>query len=284
MTPHHSKTRFIGLLPIILALCMHSPLQADQIEIKGDKLSVEANRIPMRELMKQLSANYGITVRIDPAINPLITIAFKNRNLEDGLKAILKPHNHVFIWKAGVSGPTNATEGTFELKEIHVYRPGQKNRMISIDGSRQPPPPEPESEIEDETTAPSSQETPLIIKGNKVFIPVTLGYENNETETFLIFDTGAGSIVLHENVARQLGIEGGPASEGEGVGGFKIATRTTRLSYVQVGPHKKKNLRADIISYQGEADADYNGLLGMNFIRGLKYTIDFDAQVIKWNP
>ena len=51
-----------------------------------------------------------------------------------------------------------------------------------------------------------------------------------------------------------------------------------------IGPHTKKDLRADIIAYQGEVDARYNGLLGMNFIRGLKYTIDFDNQVIQWLP
>ena len=103
-------------------------------------------------------------------------------------------------------------------------------------------------------------------------------------KTSLVFDTGAGNIVLHENVARELGIDGGQASQGEGVDGIKIPIRSARLNYVRVGPYKKENLRVDIVSYDGEADDDYNGLLGMNFIRGLKYNIDFNAQVIKWNP
>jgi hypothetical protein len=85
-------------------------------------------------------------------------------------------------------------------------------------------------------------------------------------------------------VADQLGIEDFETSQGFGVGGVRISTKVARLDYVEAGPHKKENLRVDIIQYQGEADADYNGLLGMNFIRGLKYTIDFNKQTIQWTP
>jgi hypothetical protein len=30
-------------------------------------------------------------------------------------------------------------------------------------------------------------------------------------------------------------------------------------------------------------DSSYNGLLGMNFLKGLSYTIDFERQVIVWH-
>jgi predicted aspartyl protease len=81
-----------------------------------------------------------------------------------------------------------------------------------------------------------------------------------------------------------LGIDEYQESQGRGVGGVQIQTKATKLNYVLVGPNKKENLRADIIEYQGPEDKDYNGLLGMNFIRGLKYTIDFDNQTIRWLP
>jgi len=272
------------MLLISLAMSLPTPLSASQIEINGDKISIEANQTPIQELLTQLSANYGITVRIDPDITPLITVSFKNRELEDGLKAILKPHNFIFIWKTSTPATGGSPNPTYTLDEIHIFKPGQKNRMVNIQKPDQSIPSDtqsqPKAEIEAETEP--LPETRVIIKDNKVYVPVTLGYENNEIETSLIFDTGAGSIILHANVAQQLGIEQGQVSQGEGVGGIKIATHTTRLSFVQVGPFKKDNLRADIITYEGAADADYNGLLGMNFIRGLKYTIDFNEQVIRW--
>jgi hypothetical protein len=285
MAHRRAKNRLLGCMMLIsLTLGLHDPLSASLVEINGDKISIEANQIPMQEVLKQLSTNYGITVRIDPDINPLITVSFKNRDLEDGLKAMLKLHNHVFVWKTKAPAINGTISPTYILDEIHIFKPGQKDRMVNIQEPDRSAPSEdqPQPEAEPETETEPLPETRVIIKNNKVYVPVTLGYENNEIETTLIFDTGAGSIILHANVAQQLGIEQGQASQGEGVGGIKIATRTTRLTFVQVGPFKKDNLRADIIAYEGAADTDYNGLLGMNFIRGLKYTIDFNEQVIRW--
>jgi hypothetical protein len=270
--------KWIWTVFILLAMGAHNPLAAYQMQINGDKISIEANQIPLRGFLKQLSTVYGIAVRIDPAINPLITVSFRNRDLEDGLKAILKPHNLVFIWKRKTPAAIGAAGPAFRLNEIHIFKPGQKERLLDIN---EPGLPDNEAAASETETV---LETPVLIKDNKVFVPVTLGYEDKTIETTLIFDTGAGSIVLHEGPARELGIEQAQASQGEGVGGIKIATRTIRLAYVQVGPHRKENLRADIVAYAGDPDADYNGLLGMNFIRGLDYTIDFDQQVIRWQP
>lgn len=274
------------MVPVFLVAGLWNPLAAYQLEIREDKISIEANHVPLRELMRKLSADYGIIVKIDPDINPLITASYKNRKLEDGLKALLKPYNHIFVWKTSATASDGSKEAGYHLDEIHIFKPGQRDRMVSIQEpartTQDDEASEPGAEQEAEIEGPS--ETSVLIKNNRVFVPVTIGYDNNEIETTLIFDTGAGSIVLHANVAQQLGIEQGKASLGEGVGGIKIPTNTIQLSYVQVGPHKKENLRADVITYEGDSDTDYNGLLGMNFIRGLKYDIDFDAQVIKWQP
>ena len=274
-----TKTVYMWTLLVLLAMGLVSPLAAYQMEINGDRISIDANQIPLRGFLKQLSATYGITVRIDPAINPLITVSFKDRELEDGLKAILKPHNLAFIWKK--KGPIAAgrTDQEYRLNEIHIFKPGQKERMVDINEPDLPLSDGEASAVEKE----AESETPVLIKDNRVFVPAVLGYNDREIETTLIFDTGAGSIVLHEDAARQLGIEQAQESQGEGVGGIKIATRTVHLAYVQVGPHRKENLRADIIAYSGAPDADYNGLLGMNFLKNYQYTIDFKDKVLRWD-
>lgn len=282
----HARTKkWLGCMLVILPLMgLHQARAAGRVEINGDKISIEANQIPMRVILMQLSINYGIAVKIDPDISSTISISFNNREIEDGLKSILKPHNFILVWKNQGPSSVGSTSPHYKLEEIHIFKPGRKDRMVDI----QEPVRSTETEettqagAETETENGPEAETRVIIKENKVFVPVTIGYENNEIETTLVFDTGSSSIVLHSNVANQLGIEQGLDSQGEGVGGIKIATRTTRLDFVQVGPFKKENLRADIIAYDGAADSEYNGLLGMNFIRGLNYTIDFDNQVIKW--
>lgn len=250
------------------------PAYGYQIEIQSGKLSVQADRVPLQTLLKHLAGEYGITLRMDPAINPPVTASFINRDLEDGLKSILRQHNHVLFWKAAPDYHRSASLPDYELAEIHVFRPGEQQRMIEIKAEPQKAAPQ----------TPPLIETNVTIKGNKVYVPVTLTYGDNEVQTTLLFDTGAGSIVLHQNVADELGIEEYRSSRGQGVGGVQITTKMTRLSSVKVGPYEKENLRVDIIEFRGTSDADYNGLLGMNFIRGLKYTINFENQTIQWTP
>jgi hypothetical protein len=235
-------------------------------------LTVVANQIPLREIMKKIAADYDIAVRMDPAINPQITVSFQNRDLEDGLKSILKPHNHALFWKSNPTRQGNPSAPAYQLRQIHVFKPGEKGQMVDIEVPRKDAP----------SQTPSPMETKVVIKNNKVFVPVTLSYGDRVIRTTLLFDTGASSIVLHQGVAGKLEIDEYQESHGRGVGGVVIQTKATKLNYVAVGPHKKENLRADIVEYQGSEDDDYNGLLGMNFIRGLKYTIDFNNQTIRW--
>jgi hypothetical protein len=262
------------VIAIILSIILGGPGHAFQIEIKNHKLSIEADQVPLQDLLKQIAADHDIIVRMAPSINPPVSASFDNRNLEEGLKTILKPHNFALVWKSNPKFAGNPSEPPYLLTQIQVYRPGQKSKMIDINASFGSPPAETGDVLE----------TRVAIKNNKVFVPVILAYDGREVQTTLLLDTGASSIVLHQNVADQLEIDDFKESQGEGVGGVKIPTRTTRLSYVTVGSNTKENLRADIIDYHGSADGNYNGLLGMNFLGGLKYTIDFERQTIRWNP
>ncbi len=250
------------------------PCHAFQIEIKNNRLNVDAIQVPLQDLLKKMASDNDIAVRMDPAINPMITISFRDRDLEDGLKSILKPHNHVLLWKKSLSPQGNSSTPAYRLDEIHIFRQGEKGQMVDIKTPANKPP----------TENPQVQETKVMIRGNKVFVPVTLSYDDKEVQTTLLFDTGASSIVLHQDVAGELGIDEYEESQGRGVGGVQINTKKTKLNYVVVGPNKKADLRADIVEYQGPEGTDYNGLLGMNFIRGLKYTIDFQNQTIRWLP
>ena len=124
--------------------------------------------------------------------------------------------------------------------------------------------------------------TPVVIAGHQVFVPVKLANGSAETEAMLLLDTGATSSVISPEVAARLNIEKAENVRARVVGGRDLKVKRTILRQMQVGPVQRADQEVMIISQRGGGFGD--GLLGMNFLAGLKYTIDFQKQTINWIP
>jgi len=121
----------------------------------------------------------------------------------------------------------------------------------------------------------------VVIKGNRVLVPVVLGYGGNEIEVFLLLDTGASITALHKDIADQLDIKSTQKAKFRFIGGKTFTSNITKLNYVNVGPLKKQGIYAVIIEHEGPP-VPWKGLLGMNFLRNLEFRIDFKEQLIEW--
>jgi len=118
------KRIFLCSIISLLVLLSLTGAIASDVRIRGDKITVHADQVPLQELLQRVT-DLGIKVRIDPEINPGITASFEDRDIRRGLDSILKPFGHVLIWKT-IEGPAGPIP---RLSEIQVFKPGKKDLM-----------------------------------------------------------------------------------------------------------------------------------------------------------
>lgn len=146
-------------------------------------------------------------------------------------------------------------------------------------------------ELDDKRRESAEQErrklyqTPVIINGPQVLVPVEVAYGNRTTRLNLLLDTGASRTLFHSKALARLDIdaEEGVTTYGVGVGGYRIKTRMIEFRSITVGPFKADDAQAFVIDHRNSR-VTYDGLLGMDFLRYLSYEIDYENQTIHWQP
>jgi len=126
-------------------------------------------------------------------------------------------------------------------------------------------------------------ETDVAIQGNRVLVPVQLGSGGQEINAMLLLDTGASITVLHHAAVERLNLQSQQRYKAKVAGGSLIPAYRVELTYLQVGPIRMSQAQAMVIKHEGPP-VSHDGLLGMNFLRQIDYTIDFENKKIKWRP
>ena len=107
-------------------LFLASSAAAFELRIQGERMALSAVREPLQNILRRLSGQ-GIRVRVDPQVNPSVSVAFKDRDIREAVAAMVKPYDHVLIWEKDPRNPS-----AFRLAEIQVFSPGRKDRMREL--------------------------------------------------------------------------------------------------------------------------------------------------------
>lgn len=129
----------------------------------------------------------------------------------------------------------------------------------------------------------TSRETPVIItRNNSILIPVIIGHRGKTIQTTMILDTGCGLTLLHHPIAQQLQPDFVRQGTTTVADGRKINATHVRLDFVQVGPFMEQNFVASTSYVQNAEQLEFQGLLGMEFLKKHPFQIDTQRRVIRW--
>ncbi|MFQ5776922.1 MAG: TIGR02281 family clan AA aspartic protease [Terriglobia bacterium] len=94
-----------------------------------------------------------------------------------------------------------------------------------------------------------------------------------------VLDTGASVTVLSAALAQSIGIKSGGAKEGMGCGaGGKVELSTGHVKSLAIGGAKQENLQvaiADLSALSQAVGAQLEGIVGYNYLKDFKVTIDY---------
>lgn len=174
----------------------------------------------------------------------------------------------------------NREAATREYETLKKTDPKLAEQLAAAIASYEPPPSYHET---GRRTGEESNRTKVTVDGNRVLVPVTFREGDRAVQVVLLLDTGATTTTISPATASRLGIDMEKTARisGQVFGGGIIEGRSTRMDNTSVGPHTRTGMRIDIVPHMGPA-VKYDGLLGMDFLRGLKYHVDFKNEVINW--
>jgi len=121
--------RYLFLYTFTFALFFQAlPLWSSSVvQYQNNTVTLHVSETPLVDILAVLESS-GVRVKIDPDINPLISVSLENLPLSKVLNRILKNYNYTLIWDsiAGEGG------GNQKVSEVRIFKSGQESKIRTL--------------------------------------------------------------------------------------------------------------------------------------------------------
>lgn len=126
-------------------------------------------------------------------------------------------------------------------------------------------------------------QTPVMARGNLVMVPVEIIVGGKSAHLMLQLDDAAPITTIHRSAVQELPFPAGEQINLPGSGNRAVKAEKVAAGLIDIGPFELKNFPVALVTPQGGSRA-FDGILGSDFLKDHPYTVDFEREMLRWQP